>query len=226
MGASYALIYLICARNSTAAARVFSFAFGERFHISQEATGGIKDVKLLGLEDSYIGIYERVARRCAKDQAALGIMSEMPRFALEAITFGTLLTAVLVLLMRSDGNITEIVPTLGIFAFSVMRLLPALQQIYFSLASIRGAKSILETLATDYAQATRMPHVSRDQPPLRLERKLELSGLSFAYRTAARPALMKLDLKNRRVQHGGYRRRHWSRKDDAGRPDPRASNAR
>lgn len=194
MGGSYALIYLYLREKLRRGGEEIQRAFGERFQISQEATGGIKEVKLLGLEDSYIDIYERVARRCAGEQASLGIMGEMPRFALEAITFGTLLTAVLVLLMRSDGNITEIVPTLGIFAFSVMRLLPALQQIYFSLASIRGGTAVLETLAADYGQAMRVHHVARDQPPMPMERNLEISGMSFGYETTSRPALRNLNL--------------------------------
>lgn len=194
LGGSYALIYLHLREKMRQQGENVMQAFGQRFRVSQEATGGIKDVKLLGLEAGYTGIYERIAHRCARSNAALGIMFELPRFALEAITFGTLLTVVLILLVRSDGNIADIVPTLGIFAFSVMRLLPALQQVYYNLASIRGARTVLDTLSNDYAQAMQIPHHPASQEPLQLNRELELRNLRFSYRTAARPALLGVDL--------------------------------
>ena len=195
LGGSYALIYMRLRERLRRVGEDLMLAFGERFRVAQEATGGIKDVKLLGLEDSYIGIYEIAARRSARAGARIGVMSELPRFALEAITFGTLLTVILVLLLRSDGNIADIVPTLGIFAFSVMRLLPALQQIYYGLATMRGAKTVLDTITHDYTEAGLVPRPGPvTQAPLRLERGLELSGVSFVYTGAGRPTVTGLDL--------------------------------
>ncbi len=196
MQQSHALIYLRLRERLRHAGEELMQAFSERFRMSQEAMGGIKDVKLMGLEDAYLGIYKRAARRSARASAAIGVMSELPRFALEAITFGTLLTAILALLLRSGGNISDIVPTLGVFAFSVMRLLPALQQIYHGLASMRGGKAVLDTLAVDFAEAGRIPRpLAVPSTLLVLEHALELSRVHFSYATAARPALTGLDLK-------------------------------
>ena len=195
LGGSYALIYLRLRDRLRRAGEEVMTTFGERFRVSQEAVGGIKDVKLLGLEESYTKTYAGAAHRSARAAAAIGIMSELPRFALEAITFGTLLTVILVLLMQSDGSIAHIVPTLGVFAFSVMRLLPALQQIYYGLATIHGSTAVLNTLAGDYAKAMRVPRpLSSNQKPLPMNHKLELSQVHFAYNTAARSALTGLDL--------------------------------
>lgn len=195
LGGSYALIYLRLRERLRRVGEELMQAFGERFRVSQEAMGGIKDVKLLGLEDSYIEIYKTAASRGARANAAMGVMSDLPRFVLEAITFGTLLTVILVLLLRSDGNIADIVPTLGVFAFSVMRLLPVLQQIYHGLASMRGSKIVLDTIARDYAEASRVPRQpATARAPLQLKHGLELSQVHFAYATASRSALSGLDL--------------------------------
>lgn len=195
LGCSYAFIYLKLRERLRQLGEEMMHAFGERFRIAQEATGGIKDVKLLGLEDSYTEVYKTAARKTARSSAALGVMSELPRFALEAITFGTLLGLILLLLLRSGGQIADIVPTLGVFAFSVMRLLPALQQIYQALATIRGARAILDTITADFASAP-APVDSRQAAatPFRLDRTLELSQVGFSYATAARTALSGLDL--------------------------------
>ncbi|WP_431297621.1 ABC transporter ATP-binding protein [Tabrizicola sp. BL-A-41-H6] len=195
IGGSYALIYLKLREKLRRTGEEMMRAFADRFKVSQEATGGIKDVKLLGLEDDYTRIYRIAAHRSAKGQATVGIISELPRFALEGITFAALLGIILLLLLRSGGNIADIVPLLGILAFSVMRLLPALQQIYHALATIRGGLAVLDEISTDYASAmsSRMPSQA-PQPALHLEHSLELSGIKFTYAQAARPALLGLDV--------------------------------
>ena len=90
-------------------------------------------------------------------------------------------------------------PTLGIFALSVMRLLPALQQIYHGLVSIRGAGAILDQIAADHAaappEAPPEAHpAAAPPPPPRLGRRLELRGVTFRYPGAARPALAGVDM--------------------------------
>ncbi len=195
IGGSYALIYLYLRERLRRTGEEMMQAFSVRFRTSQEATGGIKDVKLLGLEEDYTQHYERAAHRSAKGQATVAIISELPRFALEGITFSALLGLILMLLLRSGGSIAEIVPTLGIFAFSVMRLLPALQQIYHGLATIRGGLAVLDEISADYASAqkSRMP-TKTAQNPMHLERSLELSGVRFGYAKAGRAALSGLDM--------------------------------
>ena len=125
----------------------------------------------------------------------MGVMSELPRFVLEAITFGTMLALILLMLVKSGGNVTEIVPTLGVIAFSTMRLLPSLQQIYHSLVSIRGASSILDTIVGDFASTPALPLAEAGTGQvLKLEKQLELSQVSFAYAQAERPTLREVDL--------------------------------
>jgi ATP-binding cassette, subfamily B, bacterial PglK len=195
LGGSYALIYLRLRDRLRRLGDDMLKAFGERFRVSQEATGGIKEVKLLGLEDSYTRTYEGAAMRSANASATIGAIAELPRYALEAITFGTLLALIMLLLLRSDGDIAGIVPTLGVFAFSVMRLLPALQQIYHALAGIRGARASLDAITEDYVEATgKLRPSAIVKAPLKLERALELSQVSFQYATAPRPAVNGLDL--------------------------------
>jgi ATP-binding cassette, subfamily B, bacterial PglK len=214
LGGSYALIYLKMRDRLRHSGEVMRRALGVRFRVANEATGGIKDIKLMGLEEKFLTRYAGAARLSARYLARIQLMGELPRFALEAITFATLLGMVLVLLLRSGGTIADIIPTLGIFAFSVMRLLPALQQTYFGLSSMRSGVPILEGIAAEYAPGP-VPGTNdgtgagpgagagagagagtgrRGPEPLRLERELELTGVRFRYDSAAGPALTGLDL--------------------------------
>lgn len=195
LGGSYALIYFRLRGKLHRTGQDMMTALEMRFRISQEATGGIKDVKLLNLEPAYAGRFTHAASLSARAMIRVGIMSELPRYLLEAITFGGLLGLVLLLLFRSDGDIAGIVPTLGVFAFSIMRLLPALQQIYHGLATIRGGTPVLDTIVKDYTSSASSAVLADPAPQsLRLNHKLDLAQVSFKYASAERPALNGLDL--------------------------------
>lgn len=199
LGGGYALVYLALRGRVRRAGADMMAAYADRFRIAQEATGGIREIKLMALEAAYLSRYRTAARRAARATLTTLVMADMPRHALEAITFGTLLSLVLVLLLRNDGDIAATVPTLGIFALSVMRLLPALQQIYHGLVSIRGAGAILDQIAADHAaappEAPPEAHpAAAPPPPPRLGRRLELRGVTFRYPGAARPALAGVDM--------------------------------
>lgn len=195
LGLGYGLIYLRFRGRLHRMGVIMMDAFENRFLVAQEATGGIKDVKLMGLEATYVGSYSAAARTAAQTGATFGVMSELPRFVLEAITFGTMLALILLMLLKSGGNITEIVPTLGVIAFSTMRLLPSLQQIYHSLVSVRGATPILDAIVADFNATPAQPLADATRSePLRLERELELARVSFAYAQADKPTLREVDL--------------------------------
>ena len=191
----YGLIYLRFRGRLHQLGQTMMDAFENRFLVAQEATGGVKDVKLMGLEATYVHSYSAAARTAAQTGATMGVMSELPRFLLEAITFGTMLALILILLLRSGGTITEIVPTLGVIAFSTMRLLPSLQQIYHALVSIRAATPVLDAIVEDFQSTPALPLADATRTePLRLERELELAKVSFAYDQADKPTLRGVDL--------------------------------
>ncbi|WP_166403074.1 ABC transporter ATP-binding protein [Rhodobacter calidifons] len=191
----YGLIYLRFRGRLHRLGQIMMDAFENRFLVAQEATGGIKDVKLMGLEATYVNSYSAAARTAAQSGATMGIMSELPRFLLEAITFGTMLALILLLLLKSEGNIVEVVPTLGVIAFSTMRLLPSLQQIYHALVSVRGATAVLDAIVADFTSTPALPLADALRTkPLRLERELELAKVSFAYAEAEKPTLRGVDL--------------------------------
>lgn len=171
----------------------------ERFRVTQEVTGGFKEVKLMGLEDSYVRRFNHPAMRRARRTALSQIMNELPRYALEALTFGVLISLVRILLLRSGGDLAGALPVLGIFAFSVMRLLPALQQIYRSLAQIRNGKAVLDHIHADHAEADLLakgkPAASPASQRINITRELVLSGVSYAYPAAEKTALSDLSLR-------------------------------
>ena len=195
LGLGYALIYLKFRVRLQKLGEDMIDSYEERYVVAQEATGGIKDVKLMGLEATYVKTFGIASRKTAQSASTVGVLQELPRYLLEAMTFGTLLALILILLVKNGGNITEIVPTLGVIAFSTMRLLPSLQQIYHGLVALRSATTILDTIVTDMAATPALPIAEASTAqPMALERELELANVSFAYDQTERPTLRGVDL--------------------------------
>lgn len=171
----------------------------ERFRVTQEVVGGFKEVKLMGLEDSYVRQFNHPAERRARRIAISQVINSMPRYALEALTFGIMIIIVLILLVRNDGNLAGAIPVLGVFAFSIMRLVPALQEIYFGFAQIRNGQAVLDHIYADHAEALSMvkgrPSPSPASHRITITSDLELNDVSYAYPAAEKTALHDLSLR-------------------------------
>ena len=192
----YALIFLFVRRLLTRLGKQRADANRDRYKIAQEAMGGVKDVKLLGLEDSYIVRFRAPSRRFATTASTSMVVGEAPRYLLEAVAFGGMVLLVLGLLVQGNGQLSDILPTLGVFAFAGLRMFPALQQIYNSLTRMRFIGPMLDNVHRDMLQTYIAPPepVDATAVPLRLRDRLELADVHYAYPSAERAALRGLTL--------------------------------
>jgi ATP-binding cassette, subfamily B, bacterial PglK len=170
----------------------------ERFHSVQESMGGVKELKVIGLEDVYLTRFRKAAYRMARVQTTADILSNAPRYVLEGIAFGGMILLVLVLLIQRGADINAMVPTLGVIAAAGLRLIPALQTIYGLFTSLRQGVPTLISVHQDMVGLDQEHANARSRreeiPPRPLARKLELKGVRYAYPGTERSALRGLDM--------------------------------
>jgi ABC-type multidrug transport system fused ATPase/permease subunit len=148
LGGAYALVYLIARSRLHTIGLQQVEANAEKYKAADEALSGIKELKVLGREYTFLERFSLYAERHARNNVAAGLISDMPRHALEVIAFGGILLVVLYLLGR-DGQHETMVPLLALYAFAGYRLLPALQQIFAAFALLRRSVAALEVLHRD-----------------------------------------------------------------------------
>ena len=173
----------------------------ERFQISQEAFGGIKEVKAGGLESGYIEGFKKPAIRFARYQAYSAIISTTPGYALQMIAFGGILILVVAMLNSHQSNLSEVLPIVGVFAFAGQRLLPALHSVYRSASRLKYGAPALDALYADMFE--KMPEMHsgiivnkpQDIVPMGLERHLELKNVEYTYPKSQKATLTDLNLK-------------------------------
>ena len=195
IGATYTLIFRFTRRRLTRLGERQITTHAARHRAAVEAFGGIKDIKLMGLESRYGARYESPSREFVEALAKSQIISELPRFLLEAIAFGGLVLIILGLLVLQEARLADVLPTLGVFGFAVLKIFPSIQQIYQGLTQMRFAAPVLAKLHTELldAPSPAAPALSL-VPPLPFTRNLVLEDLCFAYPAAGRAALEGLSL--------------------------------
>lgn len=197
LGGSYVAVYGLVRSRLALMGRDRRQANKEKFKAAGEAIGGIKDVKLLHLEGAFLKRYERPALRSARANAMVGVAGEVPRNMLRALALGGILFFVVMTLIRSGGEgVGAVLPVIGLYAFAGIRLLPALQQIYASITTMRFTQPTLDKLYKDlhFNLPKEVERHGPDPEPLPLREKLELRDVRFAYPQAERPALDGLTL--------------------------------
>jgi ATP-binding cassette, subfamily B, bacterial PglK len=193
---AYGLVFLMVRRWLLRLGQTKVEANAQRFRVTQEALSGIKDVKLMGLEEPYLGRFSAAARRFVRVQATQALINELPRNALEALVFGAMILFVLWVLATRQGNMIEALPILGLYAFAGVRLFPALQKLYSTFARVRFGKPALDSLHADLTAPIEGQTVAPyEGPAVRLRETLELHEVVYKFAAADRPALDRLDLR-------------------------------
>jgi HlyD family secretion protein len=169
-----------------------------RFKLMGEGFGGIKDALLLGRQQVFTDRFEKASARFADAQGKTQVMSQVPRFIMELVAFGSVIFLILYLLAAHDGNLGTILPLLSVYALAGFKLLPAFQQIYTSISQIRGNLVAFEGLRDDLraSERTSFQYTLKENGGEHLtpRKSIELKNIQFTYPGKAEPALRDLTI--------------------------------
>ena len=125
---------------------VIAAALKERVQIIQEGLGGIRDVLLDRSQPVFLAKFSAIDDRFRQAQASNQFIAAAPRHVVEAASV-VLIAVVAVLVAGRPGGLTGALPVLGALALGAQRLLPLVQQVYFSWSQISGHRASLIDIA-------------------------------------------------------------------------------
>jgi len=195
LAVAYVSLYSVVQRNLKHLGEKRFEANAQRFKIAGEALGGIKDLKILGREYYFLNNFSIHAIRMAKTVTFQKTISQIPRFVMEALTFGGILIIVLYLL-TIKGNMGQTLPMLALYAFAGYRLMPALQSIFSSVAEIRFNLAAVDALTQSFADKNELTVKNPRQslPALEFHEEIRLEDISFTYPGQSEPVIRNLNL--------------------------------
>ena len=191
LGVSYGVIFKFAGRRLAEQGLVLSESQRDRLKAINEAFGGIKDVKITGLEKYFIEKYRKPAKKLSLANISAKLWAEMPSFAMQALVFGGMMIVTLYLIKTRDG-FHGAAPILTLYALGAYKLMPALQEIYKQLVEIKYHRPALDAIYKDICLIASIEKVNLDESNsslLVIRDFVELKDLTFLYPEADKTSL-------------------------------------
>lgn len=194
-GGAYLLLGFFSRRELRRNGQKISEALSQQLKALQEGLGSIRDVLLDSNQLTYLQIYQQADRPQRQLQAKNVFLGIFPRYAFEAL--GMVSIALLgCLLVMQRGSGTSVISLLGVLALGSQRLLPALQQIYRSWASLKGYNAAIQSVLSTLNQS--LPPLVKVQKPFSFSQSIRLEGVYFHYDKQQSEVLKGLDIEIRK----------------------------
>ena len=163
-----------------------------KFRALLEAFSATKEVKVGSLEEIFINRYSQPAGSMAYNLALSDILSQLPRFVLEAIAFGGLIL-VIIFYMLATNDITSVLPKVALYAFAGYRLMPAIQKIFVSFTSLRISGPAIISLYSDLKKLN-LKIDNNYKKEFIFNENIRLKDIFYTYPKSSRMALKSINL--------------------------------
>ncbi len=193
-GIAYLLIYTLVKTRLSNNGKSITVENKRRFKAMSEGFGGIKDIILLNKKEHYGAIFSDSSFNLAKVTANNQVISAIPRYFLEILAFGSILSLTLYHVFN-NGDFKAVIPVLSLYAIAGFKLLPAFQQIYGGVANIKAGMSAFNSLKSQLIVAKQ----GGNNKGIALEKDfclgdIEVKNVSFSYPSSSTYVLEDLNL--------------------------------
>ena len=183
IGGAYFIFYIISRSYLSTIGEKQSIALFHRYRTVDEAMMGIKDIKLKSLERNFIGRFRQPSIDNARFSAQGLVIAILPRYLLETVAFGGIISIILILL-SNDVLISEIIPVLSLYAVAGYRLLPAVQNIYSAQSMIKYNRPALMIIINDLKEIEieEKTELSKEvDQMIKFDKKITVNNIFFKY---------------------------------------------
>ena len=195
-GLSYYSIFKIVSLTLLKNGRSISEMYEQRFRLMNEGFGGVKDVLILGRDNHFIDRFYKTGVIFANSQGVNSALSHAPRYFMELVAFGSMISLILYLFINYNADLSLILPILSVYAIAGIKLLPSFQQIYNSLATIEGNIAGFEAVHQDLIDSSKIKSMTnkKEEGYLSLKKQISLENISFTYPGEGVPVLSKMNI--------------------------------
>lgn len=177
LGGSYLIIFkLIHIKLRTLGVKTTELS-GLRYKIASESMLGIKSIILHNMERKFTKKFESASLEYFRNIAKSSVISSLPRYALETISFSGII--LIALFVSKGGNNHNTLAMLSLYALAGYKLLPALQGIYQSVTQIKYHEPAVDLLTHDFSLASR--DVDIQQKDVVFNKSIALDDVSYKY---------------------------------------------
>lgn len=178
-GCSYAGLYHLRRNVLRRNSHILVESSQQQIKMVQEGLGGIRDVLIGGTQEFFQSSYEKADRPFRHANASNVIISQTPRYLIEAVAMTAI--GLLALSMGRNGDFSQVLPVLGSLALGANRLLPVVQQSFAALVQIQGARTSLQRILLGLQRPVDPMQMWVPSHGLALEKELQFDHIWFHY---------------------------------------------
>ncbi len=177
---AYLVMYIFVRKYLQQNSIIISKLFGDRYKLINESLGSIKDLKI---HQTYDHFTDRYKHSGANLGVALGnnqAFAAFPRSLIEFIAFGSVIAFVLIISAASQNSLSGLLPLLSLYAIAGVKLIPAFQLVYNSIARIKGSLASYHSIREDLISSKQEKKIS-DIPPIQSFKNIKLQDICFKF---------------------------------------------
>ena len=153
---------------------------GEARKSAQEGFGGIKEIKLFGVENYFMNQYKKPIKELISVNTKHQLSLEIPRIWIEFFVI-FIFSVLMVLMIYQDLNIVGLIPTLGMFAAIAFRVMPSVSRILHSIQEVKYYSPSFKILFDEFSLVKDTNIVSPDVGLFSFNKEISLHDVSYTY---------------------------------------------
>ncbi len=170
----------------------------------QQGLHSIKEIKVLGREDSVLNDYKMPLDEYIKLTTIKTVMTQAPRLWIETITICTVMAIILYALVAGESAVS-ILPMLAVFAGGALRLIPSMNRIVVAFNRIHDSQYSVDVIYNDInlKQPADIGTQNANSSTIDFNRNIVLDKVSYKYETGNHAAVDAVSLKLEKGQSLG-----------------------
>ncbi|MFT7237322.1 MAG: ABC-type multidrug transport system fused ATPase/permease subunit [Cyclobacteriaceae bacterium] len=166
----------------------------ERYKYLEEMLEGIKTLKIFGVQDHFYLRYAKASKSFSDIMPKVKMVYATPKHILNFLAFGGIIGFTLYAYIN-EGNITNLIPKLTLYAVAGYKLLPALQSAFSSISMVRHNLPSLDILYQDLIESKKRSGIIHStKMRMAFDHNIQLEGIYFNYKNSQNDVLKDLNL--------------------------------
>lgn len=180
----YTSIHVFVRPRLRAAGQARIAANSQRSHTFNELIRCFREVRMSAHEEVFCARFQSAARDEAQTRVKAEVLSKIPRYAMQATFFLSVVGAAMLLLAFGGGPgeaLTKHIPTVGVFMLAGQRMMPEIQNLFSAVSQMSYGAPTVHAVHAAHAEMRAKVMVFEESPAVRLGRSIEVVDVHHRY---------------------------------------------
>jgi ABC-type multidrug transport system fused ATPase/permease subunit len=162
------------------------YSNNKRLELSSFIIKSLKDIKILQKENYVHSLLRIFTKKNFEAYKKMQLIQSYPRFISEVIFLSLILIFFLYIFYIKQAELNNYIPLIGVYAFSIFRIIPVINKIIFYISNSLFYKPTLEIFydeKSNFLRDKKRKNLSYKKKEINFTNKLNVNNISFSYKS-------------------------------------------